>query len=128
MLVGKQGLSFIACHLAHTLTLYFWMSTFTGSYIQMVKPKITQPIRQSRKLCLEGGRWSLTWSFIGKEKRKKIAMIDNEELKILLHEIEEFLELTASREMFSADEVQDKLLDFRALALKLEKVPVTTTY
>ena len=70
----------------------------------------------------------MTWSFIGKEKRKKIAMIDNEELKILLHEIEEFLELTASREMFSADEVQDKLLDFRALALKLEKVPVTTTY
>ena len=55
-------------------------------------------------------------------------MIDNEELKILLHEIEEFLELTASREMFSADEVQDKLLDFRALAVKLEKVPVTTTY
>ena len=54
--------------------------------------------------------------------------LDNEELKILLHEIEEFLELTASREMFSADEVQDKLLDFRALALKLEKVPVTTTY
>ena len=35
----------------------------------------------------------------------------------LIKEIEAFLALTASRELFTADEVQDLLLDLRALAV-----------
>ena len=36
----------------------------------------------------------------------------------LIGEIESFLELTANRELFSADEIQDFLLDLRELSLK----------
>jgi hypothetical protein len=35
----------------------------------------------------------------------------------LIQEIESFLELTANRELFSADEIQDLLLDLREKSL-----------
>jgi hypothetical protein len=41
----------------------------------------------------------------------------NENTEELIKEIEAFLALTASRDLFTAGEVQDLLLDLRALAV-----------